>query len=124
MSNFPFNITGMAQSVIGKQVYYIERYVHRVRNANGYWVSSYAQPEQRSASIQPLSSQKKQSLGLELMGRYISIISTDEIEAITRSSNPDRVQYCGFYYSPVSVESDFMDAGGWNEVIMVRGGAV
>ena len=45
MRNFNINVLGSVQSVIGKQSYQIMRYVGRVKNAAGYWVSSFGEPE-------------------------------------------------------------------------------
>lgn len=117
MNNFPFNVLVMTQSVIGKQEYTIERWLSRERNQNGYEVDTYYPPETRLASVQPVSSKEMKLSELQMNSIYIKIYDLDLIEILSRTQNPDRITYKGYYWQPISPKDAWNN---WNKVYCVR----
>ena len=119
MRNFPINLLATIQTVIGKQDYQIRRPAGRVRNAAGYWVTSFGDPVDMSGSVQPIRATQYQAMGLDFKKAYIKIYDINLIEAMTRSSNPDQVIYDGYLWS-VAEDTPWFLSGGWNYVMCVR----
>lgn len=117
MNNFPFNTLGLAQSVIGKQEYQLEQWTGRVRNDKGYEVDSYSAPVTRKASVQPVSSKEIKLSDLQANSNYIKIYDLDLIEILSRSQNPDRITFDGYYWQPISPKDKWNN---WNKVYCVR----
>jgi hypothetical protein len=119
MKNFPINLLATAQTVIGKQSYQLRKYAGRVRNAAGYWVSSFSEPVDMLGSVQPIRATQYQAMGLDFKKAYIKIYDINLIESMTRDSNPDQVIYDGYLWS-VAEDTPWSLSGGWNYVMCVR----
>ena len=119
MKNFPINLLATTQTVIGKQDYLFRKYLGRVRNDAGYYVSSFDEPTPRSASVQPIRATQYQSMGLDLKKAYIKIYDTSLIETMTRDSNADQVIYDGYVWQ-VAEDTAWFLSGGWNYVMCVK----
>jgi hypothetical protein len=124
MQNFGFNTLGLVQSVIGKQEYQLEVWEDRTENENGYVVDSYADAVTRHASIQPMTAEKMQVMGLDMTKIYITIFDQDLIQILSRSNNADRIIWQDYYWKAQPSSMDWNDQGGWNQVICVRGDKV
>jgi hypothetical protein len=124
MNNFGFNLLGLTQSVIGKQSYQLEVWAGRVRNDAGYMVDSYDVAVTRHASVQPLPAEKITPMGLEFNKVYITIFDQSLVSILSRSENPDRIIWQGYYWKPEPSSMDWNDQGGWNQVVCVRGDKV
>ena len=120
MRNFGFNTLGLVQSVIGKQIYSLEEWAGRVQNARGIWVDSYSDSIDRKASVQPMSSAQALRNGLDSSKIYIKIYDLDLIEILSRSENPPRISWGGYYWTTESSLGNWIDQGGWNKVTLVR----
>ena len=124
MSNLGFNILSVTQSVIGRQSYQFEKWLSRSRNDQGYEVDVYAPEVERQGGIYPVSRDRMQSQGLDMEKIYIQIFDTELIGLLGRAQNADRIIYSGYYWHPMPSSNDFVDSGGWNQVLAVRGKAV
>lgn len=122
MRNFPFNLAGMAQSVIGKQTYYIEKWEGRGEGPQGDDIDIYSDPIKRYASIQPLSATQVAVRGLSMNSYYIEIVDTNTIATLTRTSNPDRLIFDGYYWIPSGPNEDWTLQGEWEALTLVRQG--
>lgn len=120
MRNFPINLLKTAQTVIGKQAYTIEQWIGSVQNDRGHMIDSYAAPEQREASIQPVQPKEITLSGLDMNQVYIKIFDTSIIEIMTRSKNPPRISFDGYYWEPIPETSNYNLQGGWNKVVCSR----
>ena len=119
MRNFNINVLGSVQSVIGKQSYQIMRYVGRVKNSAGYWVSSFSDPEDMSGSVQPVNAKMYKDLGLDLKKSYIKIYDTELINTMSRNTNGDQIIWNGFIWT-IPEELPWNIQGGWNYVMCVK----
>lgn len=120
MRNFPINLLASAQSVIGKQEYSIEEWLSRTQNDRGHEIDVYDTPQSRSASIQPMEPKEVNFSGLDMNQVYIEIYDLDLIKILTRSSNPPRISWNGYYWKPIPNNSDWIEQGGWNCVVCSR----
>lgn len=119
-TNFGINLLGAAQSVIGKQAYQIQIWSSRTRNANGVFVDLYDDAVTRHASIQPVSTEKKNMMGLSMTATYINIFDVDLIGILSRSENPPKISYSGYYWKSEPSSMDWNEQGGWNQVTAIR----
>mgnify|MGYP005992261611 CR=1 FL=1 len=124
MQNFGFNTLDLVQSVIGKQEYKLETWSGRTVNSAGYEVDSYDEAVTRHASVQPLSAEKIQVMGLDMNKFYINIFDQSLVDILSRSHNPDRIIFQGYYWEPRPSSQDWNDQGGWNQVTAIRGNKV
>ncbi len=123
--NFPFNVLGTAQTVIGTQTYSYEEWSGRTQNARGIYVDSYTDAVDRKASVQAMTTKEISVAGLEMNQVYIKILDTELINILTRSDNPPRITWDGYYYQPVSEGAgNWMTQGGWNRVVCARQEAI
>lgn len=120
MRNFPINLLAMTQSVIGTQQYLLEEWTGRTRNDRGIEVDTYAEAVTRKASIQPMEPKEVNFSGLDMNQVYIEIFDLDLIKILTRTSNPPRLSWNGWYWEPISNNADWIEQGGWNRVICSR----
>ena len=119
MRNFNINILGSVQSVIKKQSYSIIRYLGRTRNAAGYYVSEFSEPEAMSGSVQPVSSRMYKDLGLDFKKTYIKIYDTELINTMSRNKNSDQIIWDNYIWTiPENVGWSLQ--GGWNFVLCVK----
>lgn len=120
MRNFPINLLAMTQSVIGTQQYLLEEWTGRARNDRGIEVDTYAEAVTRKASIQPMDPKEVNFSGLDMNQVYIEIFDLDLIKILTRTSNPPRLSWNGWYWEPIPNNSDWIEQGGWNRIICSR----
>lgn len=121
MSNLGFNILGSVQGVIGKQSYQLEKWLSRARNDSGFEVDTYDDPVDRQGGVYPVSRERMNLMGLDMEKIYIQIFDVDLIALLDREKNADRIIYLGYYWHPMPSANDFVDSGGWNQVLAVRG---
>lgn len=122
MKNFPINLLKTTQTVIRKQSYSLEEWSGRAKNARLIEVDTYDEAVTRKASVQPVSSKELQISGLDMTQAYIKIYDVDLINILTRSSNPPRITYDGYYYTPIPQNDDWSTQGGWNKVYCSKQG--
>lgn len=119
MRNFPINLLASAQTVIGKQSYQLRKYSGRIRNAAGYFTSSFEPPVNMSGSVQPVNARQYQDMGLDFKKSYIKIYDVNLIKAITRDSNADQIIYDEYLWH-VAEDTPWFLSGGWNFVLCVK----
>lgn len=119
MSNFGFNLLATAQTVIGKQDYQIIKWLSKTTNAIGLDVDVYGPPENRTGSVQPVSRNNYQNLGLDFSKIYIQIWDVDLIDVLNRSENADQIIFNGGKYKALP-DVDWSASGDWNSVLCVR----
>ena len=120
MQNFGINLLATAQTVIRKQTYEIKLWLSRDTADSGYDINTYDFAVSRQASVQPLSAQQKQILGLAIKSTYITIFDLDLIKLLDREINPPQIIYLGYYWQPIPSSMDWNDSGGWNQVTAIR----
>lgn len=121
MRNFPINILAMAQSAIGTQQYVIEEWSYAEESERGHLIDFYLDPVVRRASIQPMEPKAVNFSGLDMNQVYIEIFDLDLIKILTRTENPPRISFGGYYWHPIPNNQDWMAQGGWNHVTCSRG---
>lgn len=104
MQNFGFNTLGLVQSVIGKQAYQLEAWEGRSENVNGYEVDVYSDAVTRHASVQPIDREQMQIMGLDLDKVYIEIFDQELVGLLSRSQNPDRIIWQGYYWDTATAK--------------------
>lgn len=119
MMNFGFNLLGAVQSVIGKQDYYIERWLSSSTNDIGYDVDIYDTLEFRQGSVQPVDRTKYAYLGLDFTKHYIYVLDVSKINGLNRGANADRIHYNGSIYKILDVD-DWSNEGGWNGALCIK----
>lgn len=119
MNNFSFNLLATAQTVIGKQSYQLKKWLGKVTNDAGFEVDSYAEPVDRSGSVQPVQRSKFQYLGLDFSKIYIQIFDTELIDVLSRTENADQIIWEGGIYKAMP-NFDWKKTGDWNSVLCVR----
>lgn len=119
MNNFGFNLLATAQTVIGKQDYQIVKWLSKEENEIGLDVDTYAAPENRTASVQPVARSNYQNLGLDFSKIYIQIWDVELIDVLSRSENADQIIFNGGKYKALP-DVDWSASGDWNSVLCVR----
>lgn len=119
MRNFPINLLGTAQTVIGRQDYQLRKPSGRARNSAGYWVTTFGEPIDMQGSVQPIKATQYESMGLDFKKAYIKIYDVNLINVLTRDTNADQVIYDGYLWH-VAEDTPWFLSGGWNYVMCVR----
>lgn len=120
MRNFPINLLASAQSIIGKQKYQVEEWTGRSRNERGVEVDTYTDATTRFGSVQPMEPKEVNLSGLDMNQVYVEIFDLNLIKILTRSSNPPRITFGGYYWEPIPQNADWLEQGGWNRVTCSR----
>lgn len=119
MKNFPFNVLGTVQTVIGQQEYQLQKYLSRTLNAAGFHTSGYDTPVPMKGSIQPVNQRDYKATGLDFKKAYVRIYDVALIEALSRDKNSDRIIYDGYIWH-VAEDTPWFLSGGWTYVLCVR----
>lgn len=86
-------ILNLALSVVPRQEARLYRWHGRKTNAVGLDVDVFAAPVPLTGSIQPVDRSRYAFMGLDAARSYIAIYSSTRAEALTRTANPDQVEY-------------------------------
>jgi hypothetical protein len=119
MRNFPINLLATTQTVIGKQDYELRKYESRTRNAAGFYISSFSEPEPMAGSVQPIKATQYKTMGLDFKKAYIKIYDVNLINTLSREENADQIIYDGYLWH-VAEDTAWFLSGGWNYVMCVR----
>jgi hypothetical protein len=87
-----------ALSVIPKQEALLFRWTGKTENARGLYEDSFAAPEVITGSIQPVDRARYGYFGLDATKGYITVYSGALIRDLTRTNNPDQIEYKGRRY--------------------------
>lgn len=119
MNNFGINLLGTVQTVIGKQEYQLKKWLGKTTNAAGFEIDEYAEPADRSGSVQPVSRSKYENMGLDFSKLYIKIFDVQLIDVLNRTENADQIIWQGGIYKAMP-NMDWSKSGSWNSVLCVR----
>lgn len=116
------NLLAMALTVIQPQGIVLHRFISRVSGGVGKWVSTYAAPEPiATASVQAVSTEKRQVLGLDADKDYVTLFAPAAVRSAARSTAPDRFDWAGSTWECVSA-TDWLEQDGWTQSVAVRVG--
>lgn len=119
MNNFNINLLAATQSVIGRQKYQLKKWLGKTTNAAGFEIDEYAEPVDRSGSVQPVSRSKYEHMGLDFSKLYIKIFDVQLIDVLNRTENADQIIWQGGIYKAMP-NMDWSKSGTWNSVLCVR----
>ena len=88
----------MAMSVLPRQQARLFRWTGRETNARGLDVDAFAPPVTISGSIQAVDRSRYGYFGLDAAMSYITVYSDTPIQDLTRTENPDQLEYAGRRY--------------------------
>lgn len=111
-------ILALALSVLPAQTARLYRWTGKTRNDRGLEVDTFAEPAAITGSIQPVDRSRYVYFGLDAQKGYISIYSTAYVRDLTRTTNPDQVEYMGRRYRVVN-RSDWHAPSDYNGVLAV-----
>lgn len=113
------NVLGLALRAIQAQPVSIYRFAVNVGQLNGADVPMYAAGVPAVGSVQPVSSEAKQQLGLDWDDTYVTIFTQAPVKTIGRDTAGDVVVYAGKYYHAQGV-ADWLGQDGWMAVLAVQ----
>lgn len=114
-----FNLHALASSIIPQQTLTIERFKKNTVNDLGVSIPEFYPAEKFSGSIQPMSAEDAQVLGVTIRAEYVTLHTSARISLADSGTQPDRIFYEGREFEPVSVE-DWKMQSGWVKVNMVK----
>lgn len=84
------NLLDDATTVISTIEVQYQKYMSRVKNAVGQWVSAYADPVGKQASVQAVPRQTYNQLGLDLQKQYVNLFISLDVTDLDRDVTGDR----------------------------------
>lgn len=84
----------------------------RTQNSARQFIASFDAPEPLQASVQAVSRNKYQQLGLDFQKRYIKIFAAQDIIDLGRDTSGDRIIFNGRLYE-LNSETDWFVVDGW-----------
>lgn len=109
----------MALSAIARQKFQYIPYSSRTLQSNGQWLSEYGTPVDMSGSVQPVSRQLYEQMGLDLQKDYINVYVAKNALDVDRDVSGDQLIFNGNYYQVVS-KTDWFAMDGWDALLCVR----
>lgn len=113
------NILSMALSVIARQSFTYKAYISRQTLAQGYDVTTYADPVDLTGSVQPVPRELFDQMGLDLQGDYIKVFLEKRVLVVERDVSGDEVIYNGDTYQVLS-STPWYAADGWMELLCAK----
>lgn len=107
------SILKTAMSLIPKQSAVLYRWQGRITNDRGLDVDTYSPAESFTGSIQPVDRSKYEYMGLDATKGYITVYTTQIIVDLTRTHNPDHIEYGGRRYKVLN-RSDWHSPADFN----------
>lgn len=114
-----FNVLAMANILLPMHHYVYYRFKCIRVNDYGYEVSEFHDPVLRMGGIEPIKTRQYKSMGLDFTRHYIKIYDSEILDTLTRSDNPDEIEFKGYRYQLIH-DMDWFDLNGWNSVLAVR----
>jgi len=105
------NILAQALTVIQPQTFAYAKYKTRTRQGNGLWLSTYNQPVNVQGSLQPVSRELMQDLGLDMQRNYVNIFLRKAVIDIDRDVAGDQFGYGGRLYEAISKTPWYLQDG-------------
>ena len=113
------NLLNRASRLITLQSLSYIKFSSRTANGIGLWVNTYATPVTIKGSVQSLSRQLMQMLGLDLQRHYVNIYVPQSVIDIRRDVSSDKFVYGGATYQGISM-TKWLLQDGWNEILCVE----
>lgn len=117
------NLLGVALGAIRAQLVGYHAWQSRAPDAKGIMQNVYAPRAEIAGSIQPVSRDRVQLLGLDTSKSYATIYAPGTQEPVSRDRGADRFDYAGRMYAAEG-KTDWTAQDGWNGVLLVDVGAV
>ena len=114
------NLLNTALRVIPKQSIDYYRFLSRTTNEVGRDVSIYADPLKVIGSLQAVSWDRLQFLGLDSEKEYVAFYTASDLLNIERDTSGDQLAYQGKRYQIIGKPNDWVRQDGWNGVLCVR----
>ena len=112
------NILGLALTVIPTQEALLFRWQGREINAIGFDEDVFADPVPLTGSIQPIDRSRYGYMGLDASKGYVAVYCPDLVQGLTKTLNPDQIEYQGRRYR-VMVDTDWSGPAGFTGVMAV-----
>lgn len=116
------NLLRMALGVIQPQTVGYHAWQSRTADPAGKFVDVYAARVDLSGSMQPVSRDRVQMLGLDLSRSYATLYAASVVNPVSRDRGADRFDYAGRLYA-VEGNVNWFAQDGWNGVLLVDVGA-
>lgn len=113
------NLLNQALSIIAAQTLTYIAYKSRATNDQLQYVNTYAAPKTTKGSLQPVSRQLMQQLGLDLTRSYVNIFISQKVIDVQRDVSNDKFEFNGWTYDCLSI-TPWVQIDGWNQVLAVR----
>jgi len=113
------NLLNTAFNLISKTSFQWYPQSGRTLNEIGVWVSGYAAPITLYGSIQAVSRDVYQALGLDYQKNYISIHVSSPLVDIGRGHSGDKINWKGIDYQLTS-EVNWYSIDGWTKVMAIE----
>ncbi len=113
------NLYQTATKLIGKSSYIYFEESSRAMDDRGIWVSSYEDGVALTDSIQAVSRNLYEKLGLDLSKYYVMVYTDNPLLVVERGTSGDQIEFNGDRYQLLS-ETDWSPQDGWRGVLAVR----
>lgn len=114
------NLLNTALRVIPKQTVKYYQFLSRTTNDIGRDVSNYADSVDLLGSLQAVSWDRLQFLGLDSEEEYVIFYTSNDLLNIERDTSGDQLAYQGKRYQVIGKPNDWIRQDGWNGVLCVR----
>lgn len=112
------NLLALALTAIPAQVVRYFAYTGKTTGPSGKDTLAYAAPVTLRGSLQPLSRDRMERMGLEMDKSYVTIFAPGSFKTTARNGAPDRFGYMGRRYEATAV-ADWLTQDGWSGVVAV-----
>lgn len=120
MNYFPGgNVLSLASSVICLQTFQYFQYMGTTTNAIGLDVVQFASPVDMRGSLQAVSADVYQELGLDLKRKYIKGFVELDVTDLFRSNSQDQIGFDNQRWQLVD-EEEWFPMDGWDSFMAVR----
>lgn len=117
------NILGVALGAIRAQLVGYHAWQSRAPDAKGVLKDVFAARVEIAGSMQPVSRDRVQFLGLDASKSYATLYAPGLAQPVSRDRGADKFDYAGRVYAAEG-KTDWTAQDGWNGVLLVDVGAV
>lgn len=116
------NLLNIALGAIGAQTVGYHAWQSRAPDAKGKFVDTFAERVEIPGSLQPVSRERMQLLGLDASKSYAILYAAGRAQPVSRDRGADQFDYAGRLYAATG-KTDWTAQDGWNGVLLVDVGA-
>ena len=113
------NLLSVALGALRGQIVGYQAWTGRTKDAAGVFTDTFAARVEIGASIQPLSKDRIQLLGLDTSKSYVTVYALGRQFTVNRDRGSDRFDYGGRVYATVDKPAGWSGQDGWNALICV-----